>query len=128
MGTTTRRFGIITNTSGITGGILVNGFDTTDAVDVAQARDQQGRVCDIAAYSKNQTATVSGVLDTAKGDLATAGSILTIDGKEWLIQSVQKTQSNQQFVQVSLSIRTADNAIITPVYSSSSTSSSTFEG
>jgi len=29
-------------------------------------------------------------MDTAKGAVATAGSILTLDGKQWLIDSVAK--------------------------------------
>ena len=124
MGVTTRKFGIITNVDGITGGILVNGYDEDQTVQSATAKDEKGRTVDIAAYSLEKSATISGVMDTAKGDLATAGSILTIDGKEWLIQSVKRTQSNQDFVQLSLTIKTADNAIITPVYSESSSSSS----
>ena len=123
---TTRVFGIVTDTSGITGGICVNSIDTNSTVETAQARNEQGAVTDIASYSKAETVSIQGVMDTAKGAVATAGSILTLDGKQWLIDSVAKRQSNTGFVQLTISARTADNCqIYQPSSSSSSNSSST---
>lgn len=109
---TTRKFGIISNTSGFTGGIMINSISTTASCETAEARDEQGAITDIAGYSQNKTVNIQGVLDTAKGSLAQAGSVITVDSKSWLVESVQKDESNTAFVSVSIQARTADNAEI----------------
>lgn len=110
---TTRKFGIITDVSGITGGIMINSLSFTENAETAEARNEKGQVTDYAAYSRNSTCNITGVLDTAKGDLAKAGSKITFDGKDWIIDSVSKNESNSTFVEVSVSCKSADNAIIT---------------
>lgn len=121
---TTRKFGIITDVSGITAGIMINSLDFNETVDTSQARDELGRIVDIAAYSNSKTVSIQGLMDTAKGAVATAGSIITLDGKQWLIDSVAKRESNTGFVELTISARTADNAqIYVPSGSSSSSSS-----
>ncbi len=122
---TTRKFGIVTDVSGITAGIMINSLDFNETVETAQARDELGRIVDIAAYSNAKTVSIQGLMDTAKGSVATAGSIITLDGKQWLIDSVAKRESNTGFVELTISARTADNAqIYVPSGSSSSSSSS----
>ena len=124
---TTRCFGIITSVSGLQAGIVVNGLDFNDSAEIAEARNEKGQVIDLAAYSKATSVSVTGVMDTAKGSLATAGSMLTLGGKDYIIESVQKNESNTAFVQVTISAKTADNAEITPITSGSSSSSSASE-
>lgn len=122
---TTRKFGIVTDVSGITAGIMINSLDFNETVETAQARDELGRIVDIAAYSNAKTVSIQGLMDTAKGSVATAGSIITLDGKQWLIDSVAKRESNTGFVELTIGARTADNAqIYVPSGSSSSSSSS----
>lgn len=121
---TTRSFGIITSVEGLQAGITVNGLDFNDSAEIAQARNEKGQIIDLAAYSNAKSVSVSGVLDSAKGTLATAGSKLTLQGKDWIIESVQKQESNTSFITVTLSCRTADNAIITIITDGSSSSSS----
>jgi len=74
-------------------------------------------------FSNAKTVSIAGVMDTAKGSLATAGSVLSFAGKNWLIESVQKQESNTDFVQVTISAKTADNAIITVINNGSSSAS-----
>lgn len=112
---TTRKFGIITDVSGITGGIMINSLDFSDSVETAEVKNEKGQTVDIAAFSKSSTVSISGLMDTAKGDLATAGSKITLDNKEWLIDSVSRKESNSGWVEVSISAKTADNAIITVI-------------
>lgn len=108
-----RQFGIITTTEGLQAGIVVNGFTFNEASESAQARNEKGQITDIAGYSRATTLTINGLLDTAQGqELAKAGNKITIGGKDYLIESVDKTESNTDFVQVSISARTADNATI----------------
>ena len=85
-----RKFGIITDVSGITGGIMINSLDFSENVETAEARNELGQVVDIAGYSNSKTVSIQGVMDTSKGDVATAGSVLTLDGKQWLIDSVSR--------------------------------------
>ena len=120
----TRAFGIVTSTSGLTAGIMVNSLDFSDNVETAEARNQLGAITDIAAYSNSKTVSIQGLMDTAKGNVATAGSILTLDSKDWLIDSVSRRESNTGFVQLTISARTADNAQIYQPSGSSSSSSS----
>lgn len=122
---TTRKFGIITDVSGVTGGIMINSLDFSESVETAQARDELGRIVDIAAYSNSKTVSIQGFMDTAKGAVATAGSIITLEGKNWLIDNVSKRESNTGFVELTISARTADEAqIYVPSSSSSSSQSS----
>lgn len=122
---TTRKFGIITDVSGITAGIMINSLDFSETVQTAEARDELGRITDIASYSNSKTVSIQGLMDTAKGSVATAGSIITLDGKQWLIDNVSKRESNTGFVELTISARTADNAqIYVPSSSDSSQSSS----
>ena len=121
---TTRKFGIISNISGMQGGIMVNSIDTQQQVETAEARNETGEIVDMVGFSKAKTVSLSGVMDTAKGSLATAGSTITIDSKTLLIQSVQKTENNTDFVQVSISAKGADNAIITVINGADGSSSS----
>ena len=119
---TTRQFGIITNVAGMQAGICVNSLNIDQNVETAEARDSQGKITDLAAFSKSRSISVSGVMDTANGTLATAGSMLTIGGDNYLIESVSKSETNTDFVQVTINGRTADGAnIIT--YSNSTLSS-----
>lgn len=110
---TTRKFGIITDISGITGGIMVNSLDFSENCETVQARDQQGKVCDIAGVSNSKSVTITGLMDTAKGETAKAGSKITLDQKDWLIESVSRKESNNGWVELSISAKTADDAIIT---------------
>lgn len=121
---TTRKWGIISDVSGVTQGIMINSLDFNETVETAQARNELGQIVDIAAYSNAKTVSIQGLMDTAKGSVATAGSIITLDGKQWLIDSVAKRESNTGFVELTISARTADNAqIYVPSGSSSSSSS-----
>lgn len=121
---TTRKWGIISDVSGITAGVMINSLDFSETVQTAQCRDELGRITDIASYSNSKSVNIQGVMDTAKGSVATAGSIITLDGKQWLIDNVSKRESNTGFVELTISARTADNAEIYVPSSSDSSQSS----
>lgn len=121
---TSRRFGIITDVSGVTQGIMINSLDFNTSVETAQARNEHGQITDLAGYSNSKTVSIQGLMDTAKGNVAEAGSVLTLDGKQWLIDSVARRESNTGFVELTISARTADEAQIYQVSSTSSASSS----
>lgn len=110
---TTRQYGIITNLEGLQAGIMVNSLSYNDTAQIAEARNQKGQITDYFAFSNAKTVSVTGVMDTSKGELATAGSKITLNSKDWIIDSVSRNQTNTGVVEVTISARTADNAIIT---------------
>lgn len=112
---TTRRFGIVTDVSGLSTGICVNSLSISESSEIAEARDEQGKVTDLYSYSRAETISLTGVMDTAKGNLAKAGNKITLNQKDYIIDSVSQNQTNTAFVQVTISCRTADNAIITVI-------------
>jgi hypothetical protein len=108
-----RKFGIITSVEGLTAGVVVESLSYSESAETAEARNETGAVTDLASYSRSTTLSISGLLDESEGvTLAKAGNKLTLDGKEYLIESVDKNESNTDFVRVSLSCRTADNVTI----------------
>lgn len=111
--TTTRKWGIVTSVQGLASGICVNSLDWSETVEQATAANDKGAITDIAAYSRKRSVTVTGVQDTAKGELAKAGDKLTLDGNDFLITSVAKKESNSAFVEVTITAESADSAIIT---------------
>ena len=116
---TTRQFGIITDgISSLSAGICINSLDISDNIQTAEAKNEKGQTTDIAGFAKSSTISLTGVVDTAKGNVATAGSVLTIDGKSWIIDSVSRRESNTSFVQVSVTGKSADNAEVYMVSSS----------
>lgn len=112
---TTRKFGIISDISGLTAGVVVNSMDFSETVEVAEARDENGAIIDLVGFSNNKTVSISGIMQGEVSALAKAGNSITLDGKTWLITDVSRNETNTGFCTVSISARTADNAIITVI-------------
>ena len=107
------KFGIVTSIDGLTAGVTVSGLDFSETVQQAEARNEKGQIIDMVGFSKRKTVNISGTMQQTASTLASAGSTITLDGKSWLITDVSRTESNTDFVQVSISATTADNAEIT---------------
>lgn len=104
-----RQFGIITTTEGVTG-IVVQSLSTSNTAEIAEARNEKGQVTDLKAYSKSQTISVTGLLN---GEITVeAGAKLTLGEKDYIIETVDRNETNTGYVEVSLSARTADAATI----------------
>ena len=74
---------------------------------------KNGQITDLASYSRSTSLSIDGLLDTTEDvSLVKAGNKITIANKDYLIESVDKTESNTDFVQVSISARTSDEAEI----------------
>ena len=105
-----RQLGIITTTTGISG-IVVNSFSRNKTAEIAEARNEKGEVTDLKAYSKGETISVTGLLD-AESITIEPGSKLTLGEKDYIIESVDQSETNTGYVEVTLSARTADSAQI----------------
>lgn len=104
-----RMFGIITTATGVTG-IVINSLTINNTAEIAEARNEKGQVTDLKAYSKGETISVTGLLDGET--TVSAGETLTIGEKNYIIESVDRNETNTGYVEVSLSARTADAAVI----------------
>lgn len=124
------KFGIITSIDQLQAGITVNSLDTDETVQTAEARNETGAITDITAFSNRKNVSIQGVMTGNTADLATAGSIITLGGVDWLITNVTRAESNTDYVQVTISATTADDAEIRVINGggSSSSSSSSSQG
>ncbi len=106
------KFGIITPATGIPEQITINSLTRSKSAEIAEARNEKGQVTDLKAYSKGESISITGVLK-ADGTAVEPGSKITIDSKDYIIESAEQTESNTEFVQYSITARTADSAEIT---------------
>ena len=107
-----RIFGVTSDVSGLSQGIIANSLTFNDSVETAEARNEKGEIIDIAAYSKATTVDGQG-LYTGTG--VEAGKTITIGENSYLVTSVSRTESNTAFQEGSVSARRADNATLHPI-------------
>lgn len=112
-----RIFGVTSNVSGLSEGIIANSLTFNDTVETAEARNEKGEIIDIAAYSKGTTVDIQGVYT---GTGVQAGKTITIGEDSFLVTSVSKTESNTAFQEASVSARRADQATLHPITDSTS--------
>jgi hypothetical protein len=105
-----RQFGIITTVSGVTS-VVVQSLTRTNSAEVAEARDENGYVTDLKAYSLGETLSIRGLLDASSMSI-TAGSKLTLNGTDYIVESAEVSETNTGFAEVNLTVRTADGAAI----------------
>ena len=110
----TRKFGIVSDVSGLSTGIIVNSITHNFNSDVAQARNEKGQLIDIAAYGENEEITVNG-LTTGTG--VTNGSVITIGSKKYLVTSTSQTENNTEFVTQNVTARYSKNCEYWPTTS-----------
>ena len=79
-----RKFGVTSNLTGLAAGIVVNSISHSDNTETAEARNQYGQLIDLAVYGGGDEITVDGLVE---GDGVTAGSIIVVDGKNYLVTS-----------------------------------------
>lgn len=101
-----RKFGIVTTVSGFTG-IKVNSISRTYNTQTAQARDENGKVIDIATYGNGEEISVDG-LTTGTG--VKPGSIVKLGSKNYLVTAASESESNTAFVTQNATARYAPSA------------------
>lgn len=104
-----RQFGIITNTSGGVTDVVINSCEKSGSVEVAEARDEQGKVTDRKAYSKQTSYNIRGLLN-ASGASIEAGDVITFGGVSYLVTNATQTESNTAYVEYAITADTADSA------------------
>lgn len=109
-----RKFGIITSVENLQAGIVVNSITRNESAEIAEARNEKGQITDLAAYSRAESISVQGVIDDAKGTIVKAGSKLTLDTVDYIVESVDKPETNTGLLRGDDQRRTADGATIIP--------------
>lgn len=106
-----RQFGIISTPSGTVSGLVVTSFTSSTSAEIAEARNEQGHVTDLKAYSKGTSVSVRGLLDNTEVSVS-AGDIFTLNSVDYIIESVNRTETNTAYIEIDFSARTADAAEI----------------
>lgn len=110
----TRKFGVTSNLSGLQEGIVVNSINHSFSTETAEARDQAGRLIDLAVYGKTEEISLDGLMTTASGQV-TAGGIITLDGKNYLVTSVSNNESNTAFETANVNARWSEDTELWPL-------------
>lgn len=102
-----RKFGIVTDTQGLKQGCIVNSITHNFNSETAEARDEKGKLIDLAVYGENEEITVEG-LTTDNG--VANGSVIWLkepgkDAKGYLVTSTSKTENNTSFVTQNVTAR-----------------------
>lgn len=84
--------------------------DSSDSVEVAEARDEDGYITDMIAYSKTEEKTYNYVVNGTK---PTVGSVWVSGTLNFLITAVSQKHSNTEFSSGTLTAQRKDNATIT---------------
>ncbi len=103
----TRHFGVLTDTSGISSGLIVTDMSISNTTDTAEARNEKGAVIDMASYSLRQNISING---TWVGGGIQAGTIATVGGKSVLVTENTKNETNSDFQKGSITAVRADDA------------------
>lgn len=107
----THQFGIVSNASGATG-MVIQSITAEDTAELAEARGESGEVLELHKFSVGYRYTVTGILQAGAETTLGAGSTLTIDGHKMIVETYSKAQTNNGFVQATMTCRGADSAVI----------------
>lgn len=108
-----RLFGIISDKTGIPSALIVNNLNRSQAAQIAEARDKNGKVIQQQAYSIQKSVNLNGI--TTAADPIDAGKQITIAGENYLVDQTAQNESNTAFVEVSISAVHSDEAVITQI-------------
>ena len=102
----TRQFGIVSDVQGLKQGCIVNSITHNYNSETAEARDEKGKLIDLAAYGETEEITIDG-LTTGNG--VANGSVVWIKEndtpKGYLVTSTSKTENNTAFVTQNVTAR-----------------------
>lgn len=108
-----RLFGITTTLSGLGDGIIANSLTFNDTVETARAQDEKGMTLDIAAFTMAKEVTIDGLFTSAGAEV---GTKITLGDRDYLISTINKTESNTDFQRASITAQGADvDTVIHPL-------------
>lgn len=109
-----RFFGVTTDLSGTIGdGIIANSVTHNNSVEVAEARDELGKLINLAPYDENKEISIDGLF---VGDGVSVGSVVTINGLDYLVSTSNKTEANTAFQTASVTARAGnEDTVVSPL-------------
>ena len=111
-----RIFGVTTDLSGSIGtGLIANSLSWSDTVDVAEARDEKGKLLDLAPYSKNGSVSIEGLY---VGEGVQVGTVISVGGKDMLVSQNDHSERNTEFQQSTIQCRYGDDDTVIHALSS----------
>ena len=102
-----RIFGVTSELSGFTG-FIANSFSSNETAETAEARDEKGKLLDLAPYSKSKEITLEALI-TTESNAAAVGSKVSIGGVDALVAGINKQESNTDFQRATLTLRQGDD-------------------
>ena len=108
-----RIFGITSSLSGFTG-FIANSFATNESAEVAEARDEKGKLIDLACYDTGKELTMEALVTVESNGVA-VGDKVTVNEIDALVTGINKTEVNTDFQLASITLRqgNADTVIHT---------------
>lgn len=105
-----RILGIITKPDGTAIPVVFQNVRKQTSVEVAEAKDEGGKVTDRAAISKTTTVNFDGFVDSPTAISVEAGALANFEAKSYLITSIELTQAAGQYQQMSGTMERKDEA------------------
>lgn len=90
---------------------IVQSTNNNSTAEVAEARDENGKVIAMKAYSVSKEVTVEALIASGATPPA-AGTSCTLDGVTGVVTASNVTKSNTDFQKVSVTIKLSDNASV----------------
>lgn len=108
-----RIFSITSSLSGFTG-FIANSFATNESAEVAEARDEHGKLIDLACYDTGKELTMEALVTVESNGVA-VGDKVTVNEIDALVTGINKTESNTDFQRATITLRqgNADTVIHT---------------
>ena len=106
-----RQHGVITTISGLSGVCVLNSLNHDHSAEIAEARDESGKVTDRKAYSRKKTIQGSGLLDTSTipPSEVDAGATLAVGTETYLIESIKVGETNTGYAAFDFTASRCDN-------------------
>ena len=117
-------FGIFTSISGVAETMKINNLRRSVSTEVAERRNEEGKVIARQVYSRKETINFDGTLSTESLEPSAieGGGTISIGGKDYLIETCEVVESNTNFATASVTASRVDSSEDT-TYAASGTGS-----
>ncbi len=93
---------------------VVQSVKKADSAEVAEGRDEAGKVIAQKAYSVGSEITLEVLIDTG-GELPAVGTVATYKDKSWLVTAVNESSTNTEFATADVTLQRKDEATPTAI-------------
>ena len=105
-----RQFGVLTTADDVVTAAMLQTSETTATAEIAEARDNNGKVTDQKAYSKTQEVRMDYLIDSGDTDLPAAGAEVETSALTGLATNVSRSETNTGYATGSFTVQLKDAA------------------